>query len=138
MDDTEEDISPPGAHDLIEVEQDLIWEIEDWAAYKVTSRCQRDGCDGKYRSVTIIGSKIETMEEFKTIAYQIYESYYDKPRNIPYRVLQCLVNTSDPRIQNPVAEDLSDAAKLGRNDADEDREKRPKRELFDTVLPDNP
>ena len=136
-DDEAEGILHPDAHDLIEIEQDLIWEIDDCAAYKVTSECQRDGCTSQYRGVNVVGRKIETVQDYKTIAYQIYESYYDNPRTIPYRVLQRLIEVQNPGKQNAIADDLSDAAKVGCNDADADRTKRTKQELFDVVLPEN-
>jgi len=136
-DDEAEGILPPDAHDLIETEQDLFWELDDWAAYKVTSKCRRDGCQSEYRSAQVIGQEIKTIKDYKTIAYQIYESYYDNPRTVPYLVLQRLIEIPDPGERNAIVDDLSDAAKLGCNDADADREKRPRQELFDIVLSDN-
>ena len=44
MDDETEGILHPDSHDLIEIEQDLIWELNNWTAYKVTTECRRDGC----------------------------------------------------------------------------------------------
>lgn len=136
-DDETQNILPPQAHDLIEVEQDLIWEIDDCAAYKTTSECRRDGCTGQYHSVKVFGRKVESVQDYKTIAYQIYESYYDNPRNIPYLVLQRLIDASDPGELNAIANTLCDAAKLGCTDSDVDQEKRTKKELLDAVLPDN-
>ena len=136
-DDETQNILPPQAHDLIEVEQDLIWEIDDCAAYKTTSECQRDGCTDQYRGIKVIGRKIESVQDYKTIAYQIYESYYDNPRTIPYRILQCLIDVPDPGKRNAIANTLSDAAKLGCTDANADQEKRTKKQLLDAVAPDN-
>lgn len=135
---TEADILPPEAHDLIEVDQELLWEINVSAAYRVTSECSRDGCQGQYRSVNIVGQKITTVQDFKMIAYQIYESYYDNPRNIPYPVLQFLIDIpdSDNSTREGIATDLSNVAQLGCDDADMSRHKRTKQEVFDAVLPD--
>jgi len=135
-DDTKANILPPEAHDLIEADQELIWEIDDYAAYKITYECRRDKCQKEYHSVKIIGQKLKTIRDCKTIAYQIYVSYYDNPRTIPYRVLQRLIDVPDPGTQNAVADDLANAAKLGCTDADANQAKRTKQELFDIVLPD--
>ena len=43
-DDTKANILPPEAHDLIEADQELIWEIDDYAAYKITYECRRGKC----------------------------------------------------------------------------------------------
>lgn len=136
-DDAPDDILPPEAHDLIEVEQVLIWELDDWAAYKITSECRRDGCQAQYRSVDVLGEKIERVQTFKTFAYQLYESYYDDPRTIPYLVLQRLIVAPDTGTLNAIADDLKNVASLACHDADADREKRTKQELFDVALHDN-
>jgi len=136
-DETEANILPPDAHDLVEVKQSLIWEINDAAAYKVTSECRRDECQEQYRGVNIIGKKIHTVQDLKTIAYQIYESYYNNPRTIPFRVLQCLVEVQDHGTKNAIANNLENAAKLGCDDTEIDRKKRTTQEVYDAVLPDN-
>jgi len=126
----------PESHDLSEIEQELIWEIDDWAAYEVRSECRRDGCRGEYSSLKISGHPIERVEDLKAIAYQIYESYYDNPRDIPYPVIKSLVGVEDPGIQIAVADELCNAAKHGNLDGEADCKKQTKQELFDAVLSD--
>jgi len=124
----------PGSHNLTEIEQEIIWEIDNWAAYEVRSECQRDGCQGEYSSLKISGHQIERVQDLKTIAYQIYESYYDNPRAVPYPVMQSLVGVEDPEIQTAVADELCNAAKLGNLDGEAGCKKQTKQELFEAVL----
>ena len=127
----------PGSHDLIEVEENLIWEIDDWAAYEVKSECRRDGCQGENHSLKISGHQIERVQDLKTLAYQIYESYYDNPRGVPYPVMLCLVGVEDPGIQTAVADELCNAAKRGNLDGEAGSKKQTKQELLDAVLSDD-
>lgn len=136
-DEIAEDESSPEAHDLVEVDQEPLLELEDCAVYTITRECRRDGCHEQYRSVEIIGPKIKTVQDCKRIAYQLYESCYDDPRNIPHHALQQLIDVPHPGKRNAIANDLADAAQLGHNDAEASRDKRTKQEVFNAVLPDN-
>ena len=135
--DTEADILLPEAHHLVEIEQDLLLELNDRAVYKITRECRRGECQSQYHSHNVVGPKITTVADLKQTAYELYESCYNNPRNIPHSALQSLVDVPHPGKRNAIANNLADASKLGHNDADSNREKRMRQELIDTVLPDD-
>ena len=136
-DEAVEDILPREAHDLVETKQDLLLELNDRAVYKITRECRRGECQSQYHSHNVVGPRITTVADLKQTAYELYESCYNNPRNISHSALQSLVDVPHPGKRNAIANNLADASKLGHNDADSNREKRTRKELIDTVLPDD-
>ena len=129
---------PPAAHDLTMVEQTPELDLDTCGVYLVKRTCTRDGCQGGFTGLKPIGETISGEENYRAIAYELYESYYETPRQISYPTVQALVQTTDQAHKTTITNNLCDAAKLGRLDAEEDRPKRTKQDVVDTALTDNP
>lgn len=132
---TDEPLSPE-AHDLEEIDQTLLLELDACAVYAVTSRCTRDGCDSEWSSAKIIGQKPKTKQEFRSVVYQLYESFWENPRNISHLVMIRLVPVSDTGARHALASHLSEAVDLGCRDADSG-DKKSRNQVLDWVLPDD-
>ena len=127
----------PGIHDLEETESEPLLELEKCAAYSVESECTREGCDSGWISVEVIGQKPETIREYESVVHQLYESFYDNPRDISFLTFQKLVTASDTGQRQVLAEYLGNAVNLGCEDANSDTEKRSKEEVLNWILPDD-
>ena len=125
---------PPDAHDLTLVDQKLKLDLDTCGVYWVKRECTRDGCEAGFEGLRPIGRTIGSEQNYKNIAYELYEFYYDNPRQISYPAVQSLVQKSDHAQKSAITDKLCDAAKLGRLDAEDDRTKRAKREVVDMVL----
>ena len=128
---------PPDSHDLTIVDQKPKLDLDTCGVYWVKQKCTREGCQGGFKGLEPIGRTIGTEQDYRNIAYELYEFYYDNPRQISYPAVQALVQKSDPGHRNAITNNLCDAAKLGRLDAEEDRNKRTRQEVFDTALSDD-
>lgn len=125
---------PPEAHDLIEVNQDLLLDLDSSAVYRIESECRRDGCQERFFGVRAVGRTIETVQDYRVIAHEVYESHYDEQRQTAYRVFRALTRDLPRSMQYAVANHLGNAAMLGRLDAKADRVKRTEQEVFDELL----
>lgn len=125
---------PPDAHDLTIVDQKPKLNLDSCGVYWVKRKCTRDGCEGGFKGMKPIGRTIGSEQDYRNIAYELYESYYENPRQISYPAVQALVRKRNPGARNAITDNLSDAAKLGRLDAEEDRNKRMKQEVLNTAL----
>ena len=129
---------PPAAHDLTIVEQTPKLDLDTCGVYLVKRTCTRDGCQDEFTGLVPIGQTIGGEQNYKAIAYELYESHYETPRQISYPAVQTLVQTTDRAHRTTITNNLCDAAKLGRLDAEEDRPKRTKQDVVDTALTDDP
>lgn len=134
--DTEESLLEPEAHDLIEVDQELLLDLDNWAVYETESECRRDGCQGGFLGLKTVGETLKTISDLRTITYEVYEAHYEEPRQTPHLVFLKLSRSGDfdRGIQNAVADKLADAAKLGCLDADADQEKQTEQEVYNEIL----
>ena len=136
--DSQRVLMPPDTHDLITVDQKPKLDLDTCGVYWIKRKCTRDGCDAGFTGLRPIGRTIESEQDYKDIAYELYESYYDNPRQISYPAVQSLVRKLDTAQRSAITDNLCDAAKLGCHDAKQDRPKRTKQEVVDTVLYKNP
>lgn len=136
--DSQRALLPPDAHNLITVDQKPKLGLRTCGVDWVKRKCTRDGCEGRFKGFKPIGRTIGSEQDYKDIAYELYESYYDNPRQISYPAVQALVQKSDPGYRNAITNDLCDTAKLGRLDAKENKTKRAKHEVLNTTLSGSP
>lgn len=122
-------------HEYREVEQSLCLDIHKCAVYDITLEC-RD-CSMTRDDVEIVGSKPRTAPAFNQVVYDLYESLYENPRSIPYYILQVIAPAEEARFRERLAEFLAEAVDLGCRDAENDQDKRTRREVLEVVLPEH-
>ena len=129
----EADLSPD-THDHRESDHQKILDLTKVSVYSLTSECKH--CTMEFYGVDVVGSLLKTELDFRTAAYELYESFYDDPRSIPFNALQSIVASDDPSTNITLAEFLSAAVDLGYEDATSGRAKRSQKEVFERVLPE--
>lgn len=119
-------------HDFREVDHHILHEIDDCIVYKVDQECQK--CQTTKHKVEVLGILPDSVDGLLRTIYQVYEYSYQESRIIGYMSLIALTEEidywEDPRIAPDL---LLRANKLGLNDADDDRKKRPKDEVLRIV-----
>lgn len=130
-----EAILGPEPHNLQEVDQVLLLDLNRCAAYLVREECI--DCDTGFKGVRIVGERPETVSEFEQVLYELYESFYEEPRSISFVVLQKLVPPdADPGTRNALAAEMAEAVDIGCQDADSGLEKRKKHDIVERIRPD--
>lgn len=125
----------PDSHNLQEINQVLVLDLNRCAAYLVVEECI--DCNSEFKGVRVVGGRPETVSEFEQVLYELYESFYEEPRSISFLILQKLVSPDvDTGTRNALAEEMAEAVDMGCHDADNGLAKRNKQEIVGSIRPD--
>lgn len=122
-----------GTHEMTDVVKEEILNLEGYTAYQVTRQCQH--CSHEV-SVFEVDDQPETVAEFESVLYQLYESFYDRPRSIGHMVLLQLAPGDDTGKKQALADCLAEAVDLGVEHRKDNRDKLTRQKLLDWTMPE--
>jgi len=122
-----------GPHEMHEIEKTELLDLDGYSAYKLTHQCQH--CSNELHGWRV-DNQPETVPEFTSVLYQLYESFYENPRPISHNVLIQLAPGDYPGTNQPLAGILGKAIDLGNKHGRNNRDKLSKQELLDWTVPE--
>lgn len=128
----EQGLSPEVYHDLREVTQEVISDRSGGKIVFIEEQCSR--CSTRIPGIGIFGNVPESMQTIKSIIYEVYEAFYQNPRDAQYVSMgQQMVELGHEAVTE-LFKSLLLAAGLGHKDAENATGKRSKPEVWAQIL----